>query len=63
MIERPTPKFKAGQIVVMRSLKKQSPFRILDVLWNDGWYYRWNRKNAASESMVRGLTLEEKGER
>ena len=31
------PKFKKGQIVVMKSLKKQPPFRILEVIWEDGW--------------------------
>lgn len=60
---KPEPKFKVGQIVVMKSLKKQLPFRILAVEWNeDGWFYAWNRKNFASECMIRELTPEEAGQ-
>jgi hypothetical protein len=58
--ERPRPKFKVGQVVVMNSLKKQIPFRILDVMWNEGWFYQFNRRNYACESMLRELTDEEK---
>ena len=61
-MEKTKPKYKVGQIVVMVSLKKNLPFRITEALWNDGWFYRWNRNNAVSESMLRELTLEEKGE-
>jgi hypothetical protein len=61
MTEKSTPKFNVGQIVVMTD-KKQSPFRILDVIWIDEWFYKWNRNNAASESMIRALTPEEKGD-
>ncbi len=59
-----TPKFKVGQIVVMKGLKKEPPFRILSVLFDPigGWAYRWDRKNYASEAMLRELTPEEKGE-
>ncbi len=60
--ERPQPKFKVGQIVVMKGLKKQLPFRILFVEWNDGWFYGWNSRNAASESMIRSLNADEIGE-
>jgi hypothetical protein len=60
-VEKTNPKFKVGQIVVMESLKKNLPFRITEVLWNDGWFYSWNRNNAASEAMLRELTPEEKG--
>jgi hypothetical protein len=58
---RPEPKFRVGQVVVMNSLKKQLPFRILFVEWNDGWFYGWNSKNASSESSIRKLTPEEVG--
>jgi hypothetical protein len=62
MEDRPQPKFKVGQIVVMRGLKKQSPFRILRVIWSDyGWFYAWDKKNCAAEAMIRELTSEEKG--
>jgi len=61
MAERPEPKFKVGQLVVMSSLKKQLPFRIRAVIWEDGWFYQWNRKHAAAEHMIRGLTAEEIG--
>lgn len=60
-MEKPQPKFKVGQIVVMKGLKKQLPFRILGMVWNDGWFYRWDRRNCASEHMIRELTEEEKG--
>ncbi len=61
-MEKQNPKFKVGQIVIMRSVKKNLPFRITEVIWNDGWFYRWNKNNAASEYMLRELTPEEKGE-
>ena len=56
------PKFKVGQIVVLTTIKKELPFRIFDRYWNDGWFYFWNRKNAAAESMLRELNSTEKGE-
>lgn len=63
MEERPKPKFKVGQIVVMKSVKRQLPFRILGTVLEGGeWYYRWDRKNHAAEHMLRELTAEEKGE-
>ena len=60
-MEKTEPKFKVGQIVVMISLKKNLPFRITEVLWDDGWFYRWNRNNSASEGMLRELTPTERG--
>jgi hypothetical protein len=61
-VERTEPNFKAGQIVVMKSLKRELPFRILNIRWEDGWYYQWNKHNFASEGMIRKLTPLEKGE-
>jgi hypothetical protein len=61
-MEKTEPKFKVGQVVVLTTIKKELPFRILDVYWNDGWFYFWNSKNAASESMIRELNSTEKGE-
>lgn len=58
---RPAPRFKVGQVVVMKSLKKQPVFRVLSVHWEDGWYYQWNRNNYAAEDMLRELAAEEKG--
>ena len=56
------PKFKVGQVVVMKGSKKQLPWRILDIEHTeDGWFYAWNRKNYAAESMIRTLTAEEFG--
>lgn len=56
------PKFNVGQIVVMKSVKKELPFRILGVL-REGteWFYQWNRNNYAAEHMIRALTAEEAG--
>lgn len=62
LTEKPKPKYKIGQIVVMKNFKREFSFRIIKMYWNDGWFYFWNRKNAASESMIRELTPEEKGE-
>jgi hypothetical protein len=62
MSDKTEPKYKIGQIVVMKSIKKELPFRIIDRYWNDGWFYFWNHKNAASEYMIRELTPLEKGE-
>lgn len=61
MVKKPEPKFKKGQIVIIKSLKNQPPFRILEVVWQDGWNYRWNQRNCASEYMLRELTPEESG--
>jgi hypothetical protein len=61
MAEKSEPKFKVGQIVVMNG-KKEPPFRVIERIWQNGWFYKWNRNNAASESMLRDLTSEEKGE-
>jgi hypothetical protein len=58
---KPAPKYKVGQVVVMNSLKKQLPFRIVSVRWQDGWFYGWNSRNAAAEEMIRKLTPEEVG--
>lgn len=59
----PKPKFKVGQIVMVKSKKRPLPMKIIEVLWGDGsWYYRWNRNNSANEHMLREMTSEEKGE-
>jgi hypothetical protein len=51
------PKFHVGQIVVMKSVKKKLPFRIVALMEKDGeWFYAWNRKNYAAEHMLRELT-------
>lgn len=61
MTEKPKPKFKVGQVVMMTMLREQ-PFKILAVREDDGhFFYAWNRNNFASESMIRELTPEEKG--
>jgi len=57
---RPQPKFAVGQVVVMKG-KRELPFRIVDMMWDDGWFYAWNRKNYAAESIIRQLTKEEYG--
>lgn len=57
-----TPKFKVGQVVMM-TMRREQPFKILAVREDCGHYfYAWNRNNSASESMLRALTPEEKGE-
>ncbi len=61
-MERTKPSFKLGQIVVMKSIKREFPFRILSLRWEDGWYYQWNKNNYASERMIRELSPREKGE-
>ncbi len=61
-MEKTEPKYKIGRIVVAKSVKKELPFRILDIKWDDGWYYQWNQNNYASEDMLRELSAREKGE-
>lgn len=61
MSEKTEPKFQVGQIAVLNHSKKTLPFVILEAIWNDGWFYKWNSRNAASEHMVRGLTPQEVG--
>jgi len=57
------PKFKVGQVVMMKSLKKNLPFSIIERLWHeDEWFYKWNRRNAAAEHEIRELTTEERGD-
>lgn len=51
------PLFKVGQVVVLKS--KRIPFRIKAMEWNDGWFYAWNSRNFAAESMLAPLTAEE----
>lgn len=61
---RPEPKFKEGQIVVLRNPRRKLPFRIQKVIWGDEareWFYAWNRSNYAAEHMIRALTDEEIG--
>lgn len=60
MQDRPLPKFKIGQVVVMNNPKKHLTFKIIGITWNDGWFYQWNNRNAAAESMIREMTQEEK---
>jgi len=60
--ERPPPKFEVGQIVMMTNLKKPRPFKVVDRMWNHrfgGWWYAWNRKNYAAETMLRAQTKAE----
>lgn len=62
MSDKPEPKFKVGQVVVMKSVKKELPFRILRVEYFAGdWCYAWDSKNYAAEHMLRKLTPEEAG--
>ena len=61
-MEKTEPKYKIGQIVVVKSVKKELPFRILNIRWDYGWYYQWNKNNYASEGMLRELSTREKGE-
>lgn len=61
MDERPAPKFKVGQIVVLTSLKKAMPFRILAIEWYDGWFYAFGRRSFVAETSIRKLTEEEVG--
>lgn len=64
-MDKTEPKYKKGQVVVMKNFRREQPFRILDLYYNDGyagWFYFFNKKNAASEDMIRELTPEEKGE-
>jgi hypothetical protein len=58
--KRTDPKFRVGQVVTMNSTRKQIPFKILEVVWMNGWFYRYDRKNCVHEGMIRSLTDEEK---
>lgn len=63
-MEKTEAKFHVGQIVVMKSLKRELPFRVLGIKYDDGmWYYQWNRNNFASEGMLREQTELEKGDK
>lgn len=53
------PKFRVGQVVIMASLKKELPFRIVSAYWEEGWFYGYNSKNCVSEDMIRTLKSEE----
>lgn len=59
----PAPRFKVGQIVVMKSVRMKVPFRILEITCRAGeWFYRFNRNNWAAEHMLRDQTAEEMGQ-
>lgn len=61
-VQQPRAKFEVGQVVAIKSLKKQMVFRILAVQLFDGeWAYQLNRKNWLSEHMLRPLTEQERG--
>lgn len=60
-MDKPEPKYKIEQIVVIRTIKNQLPFRIKDIMWNDDWFYQYNKNNWFSEGMLRELTPVEKG--
>ena len=57
-------RFKAGQVVMFKREKKADiPAVVLEVIEDGGmFFYRVDRKNALSESMIRALTKEEIGE-
>jgi hypothetical protein len=56
------PKFNVGQVVIWESTKRAFAFKIIGRLENMGeWYYQWDKRNSAAESMLRALTDEEKG--
>lgn len=60
----PEPPFKVGQVVmVKRSGKKRDiPAEILEIVEDDDIkYYRVDRKNCLSGSMIRWLTSDEMG--
>lgn len=56
-------KFNIGQVVMVdRGKKRGIPVKILGIVLEYGsWFYRVDRKNCLSESMIRALTDEEKG--
>lgn len=61
-MDKAEPKFKVGQIVIIKSGNRAIPFRILGMMYEyDEWYYQWNRKNFAAEHMIRSLSIEEIG--
>jgi hypothetical protein len=63
MSERPEPKFKVGQIVIAKHIKKEIPFRIVSMTFESGeWFYGWNKSNMAAEHMLRAQTVAEMGE-
>lgn len=55
------PKFKVGQVVMYSSEKKPMPFKILEIIKNGDYFYRFDSKNCIHESGMRALTDEEKG--
>lgn len=56
------PLYEVGQVVMMKSGKGDIPFRILArIEEHGGYFYAWNRKNYAAESMIRALTPQEAG--
>jgi len=56
-------KFKVGQVGMYdRRGKRGIPVKILEVIHDDlGTFYRVDRKNCVSESMIRALSAVERG--
>ena len=59
--KRPELKYKVDQVVMLSSVKKDIPFRIVFVEWSDGWFYGFNSNIAVSESSIRSLRPDEIG--
>lgn len=50
------PKFRVGQIVVMTSLKREMPFRIIAIEGEEGeWFYAFNKSNFIAETSLRNV--------
>lgn len=59
------PKFEMGQVVAIKSTKKQVVFRILAANFfpdSGEWGYQLDRKNWLAEHMLRALTEKERGQ-
>jgi hypothetical protein len=58
-----TARYKVGQVVMVQVGKRELPMKILSVVESNGdFFYKYDRKNAVHEAMVRPLTAEEKGD-
>lgn len=56
-MERPPARFRKGQVVAVRTLKREPVFRIHRVIWSiGGWWYALNGKQAIPERELRPLS-------
>lgn len=59
--QRPEPRFKVGQVVMVANSDRQPPMKISAITWMNGWFYGWGFGNIVYEVTLRPLSIDEIG--